>query len=36
MNVLILDDIATSRKLLRAQLEREGLAVVEAADGVEG
>jgi CheY-like chemotaxis protein len=36
MNVLILDDIATSRKLLRAQLEREGLVVVEAADGVEG
>ncbi len=36
INVLILDDIATSRKLLRAQLEREGLAVVEAADGVEG
>ena len=36
MNVLILDDIATSRKLLRAQLEAAGLVVVEASDGVEG
>ena len=36
MNVLILDDIATSRKLLRAQLEGAGLVVVEASDGVEG
>jgi CheY-like chemotaxis protein len=36
MNVLILDDSATGRKLLRAQLESEGLAVIEAKDGVEG
>jgi CheY-like chemotaxis protein len=36
MNVLILDDVATARKLLRAQLEREGLFVVEAKDGVQG
>ena len=36
MNVLILDDIATNRKLLRAQLEAEGVTVLEASDGVEG
>jgi CheY-like chemotaxis protein len=36
MNVLILDDLATSRKLLRAQLEGEGMVVVEATDGEEG
>jgi PAS domain S-box-containing protein len=35
MNVLIVDDNATNRKLLRAQLEAEGLAVSEATDGVE-
>jgi PAS domain S-box-containing protein len=36
VNVLILDDIATNRKLLRAQLEAEGVTVLEASDGVEG
>ena len=36
MNVLILDDIDTNRKLLRAQLEAEGVTVLEASDGVEG
>jgi PAS domain S-box-containing protein len=36
VNVLILDDIATNRKLLRAQLEAEGFTVLEASDGVEG
>ena len=36
MKVLILDDIATNRKLLRAQLEAEGVTVLEASDGVEG
>jgi CheY-like chemotaxis protein len=35
MNILIVDDLATNRKLLRAQLESEGFVVVEAADGVE-
>jgi CheY-like chemotaxis protein len=35
MNVLIVDDLAANRKLLRAQLEGEGLDVVEAANGVE-
>jgi CheY-like chemotaxis protein len=36
MNVLIVDDVAKNRKLLRAQLEGEGLVVSEANDGVEG
>ena len=35
MNVLIVDDLAVNRRLLRAQLEGEGFVVVEAADGVE-
>ncbi|MEW6306880.1 MAG: response regulator [Verrucomicrobiota bacterium] len=35
MTILIVDDIATNLKLLRAQLEAEGMAVLEAADGVE-
>jgi two-component system, cell cycle sensor histidine kinase and response regulator CckA len=35
MNILIVDDHATPRKLLRTQLEAEGHGVVEAADGVE-
>lgn len=35
MNILILDDIATNRKLLRIQLEAEGHHILEAADGVE-
>jgi two-component system, cell cycle sensor histidine kinase and response regulator CckA len=36
VNVLILDDVDTNRKLLRAQLEAEGVTVLEASDGVEG
>ena len=35
MNILIVDDIAANRKLLRVQFEAEGFAVVEAADGIE-
>lgn len=35
MNILIADDHATNRKLLRAQLEAEGHTVLEAGDGVE-
>ena len=35
MNLLIVDDIPTSLKLLRAQLEAEGHAVFEAHDGVD-
>jgi signal transduction histidine kinase len=35
MNVLVVDDYAINRKLLRVQLEGEGHAVVEAADGVQ-
>ena len=35
MKILVVDDIAANRRLLRAQLEAEGYAVVEAADGVE-
>ena len=35
MNILIVDDHATNRELLRAQMEAEGLRVLEAADGVE-
>src|SRR5262245_33330096 len=36
MNVLILDDAVANRKLLRVQLEAEGITVLEANDGVEG
>jgi len=35
MNILIVDDIATNRKLLRVTLEAEGHTTLEAADGVE-
>ena len=35
MNILIVDDIATNRKLLRVTLEAEGHNTLEAADGVE-
>ena len=35
MNLLIVDDIATNRKLLRVTLEAEGYNILEAADGVE-
>jgi CheY-like chemotaxis protein len=35
MNLLIVDDIATSRKLLRVTLEAEGHNTLEAADGVQ-
>src|ERR1019366_9212833 len=35
MNLLIVDDQPTDLKLLRAQLEAEGHAVVEAHDGVD-
>jgi signal transduction histidine kinase/CheY-like chemotaxis protein len=35
MRLLIVDDIPTNRKLLRATLEAEGNAILEAADGVE-
>jgi signal transduction histidine kinase len=35
MNILIVDDIATNRKLLRVTLEAEGHIALEAADGVE-
>jgi Response regulator containing CheY-like receiver, AAA-type ATPase, and DNA-binding domains len=35
MNLLIVDDIATNRKLLRVTLEPEGHNTLEAADGVE-
>lgn len=35
MHLLIVDDHPTNRKLLRAQLETEGHAVTEAADGME-
>ena len=35
MNILIVDDIVTNRKLLRVTLEAEGHATIEAADGVE-
>jgi signal transduction histidine kinase len=34
MNVLVVDDIAGNRKLLRAMLEAEGFAVNEATDGI--
>ena len=34
MNILIVDDYAINRRLLRAMLEAEGLSVFEAADGV--
>jgi CheY-like chemotaxis protein len=35
MNLLIVDDITTNRKLLRVTLEAEGHTTLEAADGVE-
>jgi two-component system cell cycle sensor histidine kinase/response regulator CckA len=35
MNILIVDDAAANRKLLRVQLEAEGHTVLEAGDGVE-
>ena len=35
MNVLIVDDNATNRKLLRVTLQSEGHRTLEAADGVE-
>jgi diguanylate cyclase (GGDEF)-like protein/PAS domain S-box-containing protein len=35
MNILIVDDIPINLKLLRAQLEAEGLVALQAADGVE-
>ncbi|MBI2187145.1 MAG: response regulator [Acidobacteria bacterium] len=35
MTILVVDDQPTNRKLLRAQLEAEGHAVLEAVDGVE-
>lgn len=35
MKILIVDDQTTNLKLLRAQLEAEGHAVIEAADGVD-
>ncbi|MDB6037826.1 MAG: hypothetical protein JWM99_1667, partial [Verrucomicrobiales bacterium] len=35
MNVLIVDDLPTNLKLLRAVLEAEGLTVFAAADGIE-
>lgn len=35
MNLLIVDDVATNRKLLRIRLEAGGHTVLEAADGVE-
>ncbi len=36
MKILIVDDIETNRKLLRVNLEVEGMDTVEANDGVEG
>jgi CheY-like chemotaxis protein len=35
MNILIVDDYAANRKLLRVQLETEGFFVAEAADGLQ-
>ena len=35
MKVLVVDDIETNRKLLRVNLEAEGIETVEAANGVE-
>jgi signal transduction histidine kinase len=35
LDILVVDDMATNRKLLRATLEAEGHFVLEAADGVE-
>ena len=35
MNILVVDDIAANRKLLRVILESEGHFILEAADGVE-
>ena len=35
MNILVVDDLAANRKLLRLQLEAEGFEVVEAVDGID-
>src|ERR1043166_6937890 len=35
MKILVVDDVATNRKLLRVTLEPQGHAIVEAADGLE-
>ena len=35
MKVLIVDDLDLNRKLLRINLEGEGIEAVEAADGIE-
>ncbi|MEY2538517.1 MAG: hypothetical protein QOG67_2257 [Verrucomicrobiota bacterium] len=35
MNILIVDDLATNRKLLRVTLEAGGYSALEAADGIE-
>ncbi len=35
-NVLVVDDSTSIRQLVRAMLEPEGYAIVEASDGVEG
>lgn len=35
MNILVVDDVASDRKLLRARLVAEGMTVFEASDGVE-
>ena len=35
MKILLVDDIATNRKLLRAMLEAEDMSVLDAADGIE-
>ena len=35
LNILIVDDVATNRELLRATLEAQGMTVVEAMDGVD-
>jgi signal transduction histidine kinase len=35
MNILLVDDIATNRKLLRVTLEAEGYSTLEATDGVQ-
>jgi CheY-like chemotaxis protein len=35
VNILIVDDHPTNLKLLRAQLEAEGMVVFEATDGVQ-
>ena len=35
MNILVVDDSETNRKLLRVNLETEGHTILEAADGLE-